>query len=205
MARCSWMKSSRGRWRFRSSCCAYYRSAGSSGSAAMSVVPVNCRIVAAVQIRIQAFVRPGRVPCRSLLSIERGEHRSAAIATAPQRYRTVDDLLSFASRASFQSREIPSWTEQDLFRWQHHDWPGNVRELKAVAERLCLSGDGLEAIQDRNGFTAARLDNYERGLIREALRGSHGNVALAAERLHLPKKRLIMLARHQLDPEYFRA
>ena len=34
----------------------------------------------------------------------------------------------------------------------------------------------------------------------------HGYVALAAERLHLPKKTLYdKLARHQLDPEYFRA
>lgn len=67
-------------------------------------------------------------------------------------------------------------------------------------------GDGLEAIQTETVSLAARLDNYERGLIREALRGSHGNVALAAERLHLPKKTLYdKLARHQLDPEYFRA
>lgn len=52
---------------------------------------------------------------------------------------------------------------------------------------------------------AARLENYEHGLIREALRATHGNVAVAAERLHLPKKTLYdKLTRHHLEADMFR-
>ena len=83
---------------------------------------------------------------------------------------------------------------------------GNVRELKAVAERMCLGvGDGLEEIETAAVSLSARMDNYERSLIREALRGTRGNVAAAAERLHLPRKTLYdKLTRHQIDPESFR-
>ena len=169
-------------------------------------IPVNCRIVAATKSDLKRLSDQGgfRADLYYRLNVV-----SIDLPPLRQRLKDIAPLMTyFLSQAARRfSREIPSWTEQDLFRWQHHDWPGNVRELKAVAERLCLGvGEGLEAIQAQTGSLAARLDNYERGLIREALRGSHGNVALAAERLHLPKKTLYdKLARHQLDPEYFRA
>ena len=169
-------------------------------------IPVNCRIVAATKSDLKRLSDQGgfRADLYYRLNVV-----SIDLPPLRQRLNDIAPLMTyFLSQAARRfSREIPSWTEQDLFRWQHHDWPGNVRELKAVAERLCLGvGDGLEAIQTETVSLAARLDNYERGLIREALRGSHGNVALAAERLHLPKKTLYdKLARHQLDPEYFRA
>ena len=169
-------------------------------------IPVNCRIVAATKSDLKRLSDQGgfRADLYYRLNVV-----SIDLPPLRQRLNDIAPLMTyFLSQAARRfSREIPSWTEQDLFRWQHHDWPGNVRELKAVAERLCLGvGDGLEAIQAETVSLAARLDNYERGLIREALRGSHGNVALAAERLHLPKKTLYdKLARHQLDPEYFRA
>lgn len=169
-------------------------------------IPVNCRIVAATKSDLKRLSDQGgfRADLYYRLNVV-----SIDLPPLRQRLNDIAPLMTyFLSQAARRfSREIPSWTEQDLFRWQHHDWPGNVRELKAVAERLCLGvGDGLEAIQAETVSLAARLDNYERGLIREALRGAHGNVALAAERLHLPKKTLYdKLARHQLDPEYFRA
>lgn len=51
----------------------------------------------------------------------------------------------------------------------------------------------------------ARMENYERSLLRDALRQTYGNVAEAAKRLNVPKKTLYdKLARHQLDPETFR-
>jgi two-component system C4-dicarboxylate transport response regulator DctD len=63
----------------------------------------------------------------------------------------------------------------------------------------------VEEIQARlEDLLVARMDNYERGLIREALRGARGNVAEAA-RLHLLKKTLYdKLTRHPIDPETFR-
>ena len=168
-------------------------------------IPVNCRIVAATKSDLKRLSDQGgfRADLYYRLNV-------VTIELPPLRQRLNDIaplmtyFLSLAARRF--NREIPAWTEQDLFRWQHHDWPGNVRELKAVAERLCLGvGDGLEGIQTEAVSLTARLDNYERSLIREALRGSRGNVAATAERLHLPKKTLYdKLARHQLDPESFR-
>ena len=169
-------------------------------------IPVNCRIVAATKSDLKRLSDQGgfRADLYYRLNVV-----TIDLPPLRQRLNDIAPLMTyFLSQAARRfSREIPTWTEQDLFRWQHHDWPGNVRELKAVAERLCLGvGDGLETIQAEAVSLTARMDNYERSLIREALRGSRGNVAQAAERLHLPKKTLYdKLARHQLDPERFRS
>ncbi len=170
-----------------------------------ATIPVDCRIVAATKTDLKRLSEQGgfRSDLYYRLNV-------VTIELPPLRQR-LDDIgplmTYFLSQASRRfNRDAPAWDEQDLFRWQHHDWPGNVRELKAVAERLCLGvGDGLDTIQAEAVSLAARLDNYERSLIREALRSSRGSVAIAAERLHLPKKTLYdKLARHQLDPESFR-
>jgi len=168
-------------------------------------IPVNCRIVAATKADLKRLSEQGgfRADLYYRLNV-------VTIELPPLRQRLSDIgplMTYFLSQASRRfHREVPAWDEQDLFRWQHHDWPGNVRELKAVAERLCLGvGDGLEAIHAETVSLAARLDNYERSLIRDALRSTRGNVAAAAERLHVPKKTLYdKLARHQLDPDSFR-
>jgi len=168
-------------------------------------IPVNCRIVAATKTDLKRLSDQGgfRADLYYRLNV-------VTIELPPLRQRLSDIaplMTYFLSQASQRfNREAPAWDEQDLFRWQHHDWPGNVRELKAVAERLCLGvGDGLEGIETAAVSLSARMDNYERSLIREALRGTRGNVAAAAEHLHLPRKTLYdKLARHQIDPESFR-
>ncbi len=168
-------------------------------------IPVNCRIVAATKSDLKRLSEQGgfRADLYYRLNV-------VTIELPPLRQRLSDIaplMTYFLSQASQRfNREAPPWDEQDLFRWQHHDWPGNVRELKAVAERLCLGvGDGLEGIETASVSLSARMDNYERSQIREALRGTRGNVAVAAEHLHLPRKTLYdKLARHQIDPESFR-
>ncbi|MDR0577190.1 MAG: sigma-54 dependent transcriptional regulator [Candidatus Accumulibacter sp.] len=168
-------------------------------------IPVNCRIVAATKTDLkhlseQGAFRPDLYYRLNVVTIE--------LPPLRQRLNDIGPLMTyFLLQASRRfNREIPAWDEQDLFRWQHHDWPGNVRELKAVAERMCLGvGDGLEAVSAPAVSLAARMENYERGLIRETLRGVRGNVTEAAERLNLPKKTLYdKLTRHQIDPEVFR-
>ena len=168
-------------------------------------IPVNCRIVAATKTDLKRLSDQGgfRADLYYRLNV-------VTIELPPLRQRLSDIaplMTYFLSQASQRfNREAPPWDEQDLFRWQHHDWPGNVRELKAVAERLCLGvGDGLEGIETAAVSLSARMDNYERSLIREALRGTRGNVAAAAAHLHLPRKTLYdKLARHQIDPDSFR-
>ena len=168
-------------------------------------IPVNCRIVAATKTDLKHLSEQGRFRADLYYRLN-----VVAIELPPlrQRLNDIGPLMTFfLSEASQRfNREAPAIDEQDLFRWQHYDWPGNVRELKAVAERLCLGvGDGLEPISTAAVSLTARMENYERSLIREALRGTRGNVAEAAEHLHLPKKTLYdKLTRHQLDPEAFR-
>ncbi len=168
-------------------------------------LPVNCRLVAATKADLKHLSEQGgfRADLYYRLNVVTIE-----LPPLRQRLNDIGPLMTyFLLQASRRfNREAPAWDEQDLFRWQHHDWPGNVRELKAVAERLCLGvGDGLEGVAAPAVSLAARLENYERGLIREALRAVRGNVAEAAERLHLPRKTLYdKLARHGLDPDAFR-
>jgi two-component system C4-dicarboxylate transport response regulator DctD len=168
-------------------------------------IPVNCRIVAATKVELKALSEQGAF--RSDLYY-RLNVVTIELPPLRQRLNDIGPLMTYflAQAARRFNREAPAWDEQDLSRWQQHDWPGNVRELKTVAERLCLGvGDGLETIAEPAVSLAARMENYERGLIREALRGAAGSVADAAEHLHLPRKTLYdKLARHQIDPETFR-
>ncbi len=172
-------------------------------------LPVNCRVVAATKSDLKQLVERGvfRADLYYRLNV-------VTLELPPLRQR-LDDIAPlmtyFLAEASRRfGCEAPVWDEQDCFRWQQHEWPGNVRELKAVAERLCLGlQDGLEKAETTGKAAAislaARIDNYERNLIREALRDTRGNVAEAAERLHLPKKTLYdKLVRHRLDAESFR-
>ena len=168
-------------------------------------IDVNCRIVAATKTDLKRLSDQGgfRADLYYRLNV-------VAIELPPLRQRLGDIgplMAYFLSLAALRfSREAPSFDEQDLFRWQQYDWPGNVRELKAVAERLCLCvDDGLESSPRQAASLTTRVENYERSLIRDALRSSLGNVAEAAESLHLPRKTLYdKLTRHQLDPESFR-
>ena len=168
-------------------------------------IPVNCRLVAATKADLKRLAEQGafRADLYYRLNVVTIE-----LPPLRQRLNDIGPLMTYflLQAARRFNRPAPAWDEQDLFRWQHHDWPGNVRELKAVAERLCLGvGDGLDGVAAPAVSLAARLENYERGLIREALRAARGNVAETAERLHLPKKTLYdKLARHHLDPDAFR-
>ena len=170
-------------------------------------IAVSCRIVAATKTDLKRLVAQGafRADLYYRLNVVTLE-----LPPLRQRLNDIAPLMTyFVSQASQRfNRDAPAWNEQDLARWQHYDWPGNVRELKAVAERLCLGlGDGLDTapVGPASLSLNARMDAYERGLIRDALRATRGNVAEAAERLGLPKKTLYdKLARHQLEPDAFR-
>lgn len=106
----------------------------------------------------------------------------------------------------------------DVFR--KYSWPGNVRELENLIERICLLEDGhtvlLEHLPDRiiretrrqNSPLVAPLHElpsgkdyhsataeYQRQLIRQALRIAHGNLGEAAAILGLTRHAL----RHQMQ------
>lgn len=93
-----------------------------------------------------------------------------------------------------------------MLRWQQHDWPGNVRELKTVAERLCLGvNDCIEPSRIVSTSLSSKVEVYERGLIRDALKSVKGNVTEAAELLKMPKKTLYdKLNAHGLEAKNYR-
>ncbi len=170
-----------------------------------SCIPVDCRIVAASKVDLQHLSDEGsfREDLYYRLNV-------ISIELPPLRKRPEDiaPLMAYFSSlaASRFNREAPTWSEEDLLRWQQYDWPGNVRELKTVAERLCLGvSDGIESSEIVTTSLASKVGAYERGVIRDALRSTNGNVVDAAELLQLPKKTLYdKLNMHSLEPKSYR-
>ena len=75
-----------------------------------------------------------------------------------------------------------------------HAWPGNVRELRNAADRFVLGVLDETLRFDRQDTSKKSLpaivEDFERGLILEALRASKGDVAKASEAIGIPKKTL---------------
>ncbi|MFK5926000.1 MAG: sigma-54 dependent transcriptional regulator [Desulfuromusa sp.] len=170
-----------------------------------SCIPVDCRIVAASKVNLKHLSEQGsfRADLYYRLNV-------ISIEVPPLRKRLEDIaplMAYFTSQASSRfNREAVTWSDQDLLRWQQHDWPGNVRELKTVAERLCLGvDDGIDSSGIVTTSLASRVGVYERGLIRDALKSTKGNVVDAAELLQMPKKTLYdKLNMHGLEPKQYR-
>ena len=170
-----------------------------------TVLPVDCRIVAATKVDLKKLSDQGdfRADLYYRLNVV-----SIELPPLKERPGDIAPLMAFflSQAAERFKRPVPEWSEHDLLRWHQYDWPGNVRELKAVAERFCLNvNDGLEPAQSTTASLTARMEIFERGLIRDALRSAKGSVADAAELLHTPKKTLYdKLTRHNLNPDHFR-
>lgn len=170
-----------------------------------SCIPVDCRIVAASKVDLQQLSEQGdfRADLYYRLNV-------VSIELPPLRQRLADIaplMAYFISRAASRfNRETVTWDEQDMLKWQQHDWPGNVRELKTVAERLCLGvNDGIEPSRIVTTSLSSKVEVYERGLIRDALKSTKGNVADAAGLLQMPKKTLYdKLNMHDLEPKNYR-
>lgn len=170
-----------------------------------TLLPVDCRIIAATKADLKKLSDQGgfRADLYYRLNV-------VSIELPPLRERPEDIaplMAYFLAKAGERFKKpVPTWDESDLVRWHQYDWPGNVRELKAVAERFCLGiSDGLEPARSATASLTARIEIFERGLIRDALRSAKGNVADAADLLHVPKKTLYdKLTRHDLNPDHFR-
>ncbi|MCD6534231.1 MAG: sigma-54-dependent Fis family transcriptional regulator [Deltaproteobacteria bacterium] len=170
-----------------------------------SSIPVDCRIVAASKVDLQRLSEQGgfRADLYYRLNV-------VSIEVPPLRQRPGDIPLlmaHFISRAASRfNRETVIWNELDMLKWQQYDWPGNVRELKTVAVRLCLGVDDcIGSSKIVTTSLASRIEAYERGLIRNALKDTKGKVSDAAELLQIPKKTLYdKLNMHGLEPKNYR-
>jgi len=173
-------------------------------------VAVDCRVVAASKADLKALSEAGQFRADLYYRLN-----VVSIDLPPLRQRQEDIPLlmgHFLQQAAQRfGRDVPAWGPAELARWQAQPWPGNVRELKNAAERFCLGLDRpLTPAPEGNAAAAdlplaRRLELAEQGFIEAALAACHGNVALAAERLQLPKKTLYdKLARLQIAADTFR-
>lgn len=144
--------------------------------------PVDIRITAAVQEGERDRVLP------ALFHLLAG----VPLRMPPLAERSADIPLLFAhflaSAARTHGCVMPSVAEH-ADRLAGHTWAGNVLELEKTAERICLGLDESGAASDMTmASLPARLDAFERAAIIDAVTAADGEIALAIERLQLPRK-----------------
>lgn len=107
-------------------------------------------------------------------------------------------LVHFLNIAAIRhGKAVPQWTAAQMTEWQSREWPGNVRELRNFAERIVLGLVEQEIVFDSarplvkfDAPLPVRVEEYEQMLVMQALKAAAGNVALASERLGVPRKTL---------------
>jgi two-component system C4-dicarboxylate transport response regulator DctD len=164
-------------------------------------VPVDCRVVCASKADLAALSASGAFRADLYYRIA-----TVSIDLPPLRAHPEDIALllaHFVQQACRRyQRPVPDWTAQQVADWAARPWPGNVRELKGFADRLVLGVAGAEspAAADSAALPLPkRLEAVEKKWLREALAAADGQVALAAERLGIPKKTLYdKLKRYEL-------
>jgi len=169
-------------------------------------VPVDCRVVAATKDDLAQRARQG-----SFRSDLYYRLNVVTIDLPPLRERREDIPLLLEHfcllAASRFGLPAPGVGDAQLRRLMAHDWPGNVRELRNVADCLVL-GVPSEVLGPTGGAEvattglslAARVDEFERSLIREALKREGGHLGRSAAALRVPKTTLAdKLRKHGLQ------
>ncbi|MFM8395480.1 MAG: nif-specific transcriptional activator NifA, partial [Acidobacteriota bacterium] len=163
----------------------------------METIKVNVRLIAATNVDLERAVQDGRF--RSDLYYRLNVF---SIYLPPLRERKTDILLlaehfleKYAKQNSKQIKRI-STSAIDMLMSYH--WPGNVRELENVIERATLVCEGrvihgyhlpptLQTAEGSDTVNKMSLDqavaNFEKELIRDALKTARGNRARAARLL----------------------
>ncbi|MGQ0708683.1 MAG: sigma-54-dependent transcriptional regulator [Rhodoferax sp.] len=111
----------------------------------------------------------------------------------------LEHFLLLAS--SRYDRPQPKVSQAQMRQLMARDWPGNVRELRNVADAMVL-GVGPQWLSspapssatpssDEAMGLSATVEQFERGLIAEALQRHQGNVAQTAKALQLAKTTLV--------------
>ncbi|PSJ44668.1 sigma-54-dependent transcriptional regulator [Zobellella taiwanensis] len=160
------------------------------------LIEVDARVVAATKIDLHAAGEAGlfRPDLYFRLNV-------VTLALPPLRERRVDIpllFLHFVEQARIQyHRDAPPPSDALLQQLIQRDWPGNVRELRHAAEQYVL-GVLSEPADETASTLPSQLAALERQLILTAMARAEGNVALAAERLGIPRKTLYdKLARYR--------
>jgi two-component system NtrC family response regulator len=159
---------------------------------------VDVRVVAATHQDLGAMVTNGRFRRDLYYRLKVG-----SVVLPPLRQRGGDVLLL----ADHFLRPVGlSMTHRARQRLLHHPWPGNVRELRnvlqvavALTERDVVDVEDLELPREKDcgrlGYHQ-QVEEFRRGLVKQALAASDGNRAEAARRLDLSRQALSYLVRN---------
>ncbi|MDP2959171.1 MAG: sigma-54 dependent transcriptional regulator [Longimicrobiales bacterium] len=177
-------------------------------------ITVDVRVVAATNRDLHEETRAGRFREDLFFRLE-----VVPLRMPPLRERLADVPLlvdhALARLRRRQGMSAPRFSPEAVAALQRYPWPGNVRELMNIVERLSILAPGPEVqaadvaavLPVQPGFQLSgapvpayvdgdarglreRLEDYERELIRGALRTADGNVAEAGRRLQTDRANL---------------
>lgn len=157
-------------------------------------VAIDCRVVAASKADLLKLAAEGQF--REDLYYRIGVVAIDLPALNQRREDIALLLAHFCQAAAVRyRRELPAWSAAQMQQWQQRDWPGNVRELRNFADRWVLGVEQMAASAVSSAVAVLsslpeQVEQFEAGLIAAALKDSEGSVAVAAERLGIPKKTL---------------
>ncbi|SMO91694.1 sigma-54-dependent transcriptional regulator [Paracoccus laeviglucosivorans] len=169
--------------------------------------PLDLRVIASVGAEPERLVRDGGL--RADLYYRLSGVVLQLPALADRREDMLDLFRHFMLEAGARLKlHAPPMSPAVRARLSSHDWPGNLRELRQFAEAHVLglpAFDAPEPDTPQQGL-ADMVQDYESGLIREALRLAGGNATRAMERLQLPRKTFYdKLTRHGIKPADYRS
>ena len=135
---------------------------------------------------------------------------SVGVVSLPPLRERGDDVLMLAEHflERLDTEPAKRLTSGARDRLRRHHWPGNVRELENVLSLAAALTDGrlidVEQLElperparRRNDYHR-QVEDFRRGLVREALAACDGNRAEAARRLGLTRQAVSYLARRLL-------
>ncbi len=156
-----------------------------------AAVPVRCRVVAATKVDLKQLADAGRFRLDLYYRLN-----VVTVPLPPLRERR-DDIPQLFEHFVLQAagryqRSVPDVPPALVRQLMLRDWPGNVRELRNAADRFVLGMGGPDLTEASTAPLSLPdlLDQVERQLIQEALRGSGGQVTGAAVALGVARKTL---------------
>lgn len=148
-----WTRSLRRRLRFRSSCCAFCRSARSAASGSNQTRRVDVRVIAASNRNIEEEVNAGRFRDDLFYRLN-----AVSILLPPLRERREDIpplAQAFADRV-YSLNPAVRFSPEAVKLLERYPWPGNIREFENAVVRAAAMCDGLIRVQD----LPERIRNY---------------------------------------------
>ncbi|BDD87640.1 sigma-54 interaction domain-containing protein [Desulfofustis limnaeus] len=188
----------------------------------------NARIIAATNVDLVEAVRQGsfRLDLFYRLSIF-----NITIPPLRERKEDITDLISYftGKYSKLFDKDIYAITKSATEKLITHQWPGNVRELENVIQRAVLMSSSdvisdqdihfdapiasdhpsqsIASVIEQQPHTSLKdfVSACEKELILHNLEKYQGNVALAAENLHIGKTAMYeKLKRHRIVPKSIR-